>query len=89
MVLSLSHIYCKGCGATSGPKCLMSLMSAIIYIKGTVSRDRGQDEPKLMFANPFFHLKIRRFKATVHRVAHPSMFVMEETQARHGGDAGL
>jgi hypothetical protein len=26
-----------------------------------------------MFSNPFFHLKIGRFKATVHRVAHPSM----------------
>jgi hypothetical protein len=27
--------------------------------------------PKLMFANPFFHLKISRFKARAHRVAHP------------------
>jgi hypothetical protein len=26
-----------------------------------------------MFVNPFFRLKIGRFKATVHRVAHPSM----------------
>jgi hypothetical protein len=26
-----------------------------------------------MFSNPFFHLKIGRFKATIHRVAHPSV----------------
>jgi hypothetical protein len=29
--------------------------------------------PKLMFTNPFFCLKIGRFKATAHRVVYPSM----------------
>jgi hypothetical protein len=32
------------------------------------------DYPKLRFANPFFRLKIGRFKATARRVAHPSMY---------------
>jgi hypothetical protein len=41
-----------------------------------VSQDGGRDEPmeqKLIFVIPFFCLKISRFKAMVHRVAHPDV----------------
>jgi hypothetical protein len=49
-------------------------------LKGTVSQDRGQDEPMEQYSlgqtnvrEPFFRLKIGCFKAMVHRVAHPLM----------------
>jgi hypothetical protein len=51
-----------------------------ICFKGTVSQDGGWDKamkwyfrPIQMVANHFFWLKIARFKATAHSVAHPSM----------------
>jgi hypothetical protein len=50
----------------------------MIPLKGIVSRDGGLGKdlewkirPKLRFANPFFCLKVGRFKATARRVAYP------------------
>jgi hypothetical protein len=46
------------------------------FFKGIVSRGKALEwmiRPKLRFGNPFFRLKIGRFKAMARRVAYPTM----------------